>query len=302
MVIFPSGVTVDNDTKARTEKFFAEAKTLSDEELTSLVRQGICLDAKDDERYNTPMHRVAYYNKPQTVRQLIVAGANMEAQNQYGQTVLASAVENQDEKIETVCLLITAGANINALNNYGQSPLFKCRAILDLLGAGSNIEAECNDARTPLIHASRMKSQQAIRILLQRGANIYKQDKEGSTTLDYRGMGTNLETNNILSHSLAEYENFLATSEAPSSTAEIYQLLACMPLSNPQSPVDYTRNVRSIFAQAKWENKKQATNILEEMQKDGMINAETAESILVTTFPQERSRASMLQQCIGRGK
>jgi len=50
----------------------------------------------------------------------------------------------------------------------------------------------------------------------------------------------------------------------------------------------------------KWKNKEQAIVILDDMQKGGTINAETAESILANAFPQERLHTAMLQPRGGR--
>ena len=55
-----------------------------------------------------------------------------------------------------------------------------------------------------------------------------------------------------------------------------------------------------MFVHAKWESKEKAQEILSEMQKDGTIKAETAESILASNFPPERSHADRLKPWPGR--
>jgi len=199
----------------------------------------------------------------------------MEARNLYGETVLAAGAQyienntNNKNKMETVCLLIAAGADINAQGNYGQSPLSKYWATLDLLTAGSNIYSQLNDKPMAALNRPSMTR------MRERAKIIQSQN---------------------------QYKNFMVKGMAPISVEQVYELLLGMPLSDLKSPVDYIRNVRAIFAHVKWDNKEQAADILNEMQKDGMVNAETAQSILANTFPKELTKSSALQPRIGRGK
>jgi ankyrin repeat protein len=66
-----------------------------------------------DKDGNTPLIEAAQYGRPEVVKLLIAAGANMEAKNQAGITALAAA-----EDVETLDLLVAGGANIEDVTSF----------------------------------------------------------------------------------------------------------------------------------------------------------------------------------------
>ena len=61
----------------------------------------IDVDARDDEGY-TPLHHAARYSEtPDIIRTLIDAGAQVNAQTEYGETPLHSAAYNEDPRHHT---------------------------------------------------------------------------------------------------------------------------------------------------------------------------------------------------------
>ena len=89
-------------------------------------------------------------------------------------------------------LLLKAGANINAKDKYGNTVLFLCErpsVTSILLNAGANVNAEDQDKRTPLMFA---KNSEVARILLAAGANINAKDDLGRPVLMFGRDDTSL--------------------------------------------------------------------------------------------------------------
>ncbi len=103
----------------------------------------------------TPLHWAVYRSDLAEVKQLLAAGADVNAQNQYGSTPLSeAAVAGNAEVIER---LLKAGAKVDAANADGQTALM-------ILARSSNVEA--------------------ARLLLKRGAKVDQREQwRGQTAL-----------------------------------------------------------------------------------------------------------------------
>ena len=77
----------------------------------------IDIDAVDDHD-NTALHFAARAGAIETVRQLLINGANPNIVNEDGDTALHEAV--QEDKRQTAALLLEYGADIAVVNNYNQ--------------------------------------------------------------------------------------------------------------------------------------------------------------------------------------
>lgn len=92
---------------------------------------------------------------PDVARRLLARGANVNAKDRYGTTVLIHAAPDE---VETLRLLLDSGAQLNAANGSGVTVLMT--AAFD-----GNIDN--------------------VRLLLQRGANVNATDSQGKTALQF---------------------------------------------------------------------------------------------------------------------
>ncbi|MFI3242739.1 MAG: ankyrin repeat domain-containing protein [Akkermansia sp.] len=168
----------------------------------------LCVDAKGK-------HRI------EAIEMLLAAGADIEAGNVYGETVLMyasarnnipmmemllnrGAVLNDSSRpnnpitctfswnaMDAVRYLIKRGLDVNCLNARLIAPMHYAaiwgneQALNALLDAGADIEIKDAMNFTPLICAAYMQQTQAVRLLLLRGAEINALTTRNRTALDY---------------------------------------------------------------------------------------------------------------------
>jgi ankyrin repeat protein len=181
-ITFPSWVN-NEATKKRTQEFFdglaqdiLDKELATDEKLTSLVEQGICVDATDN-NLQTPLILAAANGKISTVQALIKAHADIERGDDNFCSPLFWAVNNGH--ISVVKALLAAGASVKKRGNFDkQSPLtaaiFKgnIASMRTLLAAGADIMESRNYNVTqhrPLMEAAHRKDAKLTKILLASG-------------------------------------------------------------------------------------------------------------------------------------
>ena len=101
-------------------------------------------------------------------RILAASGANVNAQDNWGETPLHYAVRVSDE--ELVKAFIAFGANVNAQDNSGNTPLHIAaneEMVQILIGAGANIHIQNNSKYTPFQYAVREGRRDAAKALLK---------------------------------------------------------------------------------------------------------------------------------------
>ncbi len=93
-------------------------------------------------------------------------------------------------RIGTLQLLHDRGADINAKNSNGYAPLFmailnhNADAVKFLLNAGANIEERDSQSRTPLLKAVSLDlNVEIVGLLVEKGADVNARDERGSTPL-----------------------------------------------------------------------------------------------------------------------
>ena len=77
----------------------------------------------------------------------------------------------------------------------------------------------------------------------------------------------------------AAYEDFVEHHTPPTTTSDLYHLLAVTPLVDEDAKVDYLGNIRKIMSHAQWQDKGAAASMLAELANDGSITAEQAADI-----------------------
>ena len=120
---------------------------------------------------------------------MLAAALPLLAQNDPdGTTPLHWAVHNTD--LEAADQLIRAGANVSAKNDYGVTPMSEAALIGNpamierLLSAGADANSPGADGQTPLMVVARTGNVEAARLLLSHGANVNaKESYHGQTAL-----------------------------------------------------------------------------------------------------------------------
>ncbi|XP_014272301.1 uncharacterized protein [Halyomorpha halys] len=167
-----------------------------------------------------PLHYAAEYGQLQVLPLLLNAGSNISAARDDGNTAahLAASMGN----VETLSWLAEHGAKITAKNFKGQTPLHVAAAgghaamltfLLDLMadrrrsegtrlgaiprGVGE-VDPLDSDSCTPLHLAARANNLDAVRILLDRGANYNVFNDEGLTPLNEAMLWGATETEQLL--------------------------------------------------------------------------------------------------------
>lgn len=143
-------------------------------------------------RGDTPLHRALRSSilkdgdTGSKIKMLLQAGSEIKAKNEPGQIALFVAI--LDGPVAMAKMLLDAGADINATDCWGEKPLhYAARWRLTtgeettsriemLLQAGSDIEAKNEDGETAIQHAIKYENREAVRSLLDAGADIDSDD------------------------------------------------------------------------------------------------------------------------------
>ncbi|KAF4943466.1 hypothetical protein FSARC_14911 [Fusarium sarcochroum] len=125
------------------------------------------------------------------VQTLLDVGAVVNTADNRGRTPLFHAAENCDEA--TVRSLVSKGANIERADKYERTPLSHAirnstpsgsmRVLLELLLSHTIIDKPDFRGWTPLMHAAKSSNLDAMRLLIDRGADINQVDNDGYTPL-----------------------------------------------------------------------------------------------------------------------
>ena len=139
----------------------------------------------------TPLHRA--YGDDIFIITLLQAGADINARDRYGETLLHFVAVRYDDSANIIPVLLGAGADINARDRYGMTLLHSAakgyfdsaNIITALLQAGADINALANEDLTPLHLAAARGTSADVIALLDAGADGSTKDKYGRTPFYY---------------------------------------------------------------------------------------------------------------------
>ncbi|MCG7854010.1 MAG: ankyrin repeat domain-containing protein, partial [Methanosarcinaceae archaeon] len=177
---------------------------------------------------------------------LIDHGANVSIKSADGTTPLMMASSNGASMAAGI--LIANGAVANDANNLKETPLqLACRGISDLeleevtkweatikllLDKGAQVNTQDRDGRTPLMEAAVHEAPRVVETLLKHGAAVNTQDKKGWTALMKAADGNQVAVIKVLAGQGADLNlrntrgnTALAVAKAKNHSAEAYALL-----------------------------------------------------------------------------
>ena len=170
----------------------------SAQEIRAALQEGANPDAMSEgiesASVGTALMWAACANTPEVVSILLKAGADFNAKDEDGRTVLMWATENT---AEVVSILLKAGADINERDNYGTTVLIQAAqnfenpdVITVLVKAGADVNARDKEGETALIRAAQLGTPDGISALLDAGADVNAKDNEGRTALMWAATNT----------------------------------------------------------------------------------------------------------------
>ena len=180
------GVYVQENGEARVVRTLSVA-TIEDNVEVDEVRRFVTMGAIAIVSPAHPFVRAAEEDNLELLTALI-AGMDVNLRDkQSGTTALEHAVKNGNR--EMVQLLLSAGANANAKNAGGETVLMMpgddatSDLIWDLLNAGAGVNLKDKSGATALMRAAVSNNLEALKALLDAGAEVNTKDKQGRTAL-----------------------------------------------------------------------------------------------------------------------
>jgi hypothetical protein len=182
-----NGVFVEDNAETRIDRSLSVAGIESEVDIQSGQRvyatSGVVAFVSPED----PMIKAAQEDNLPQVQELL-PGKNVNLRDQRsGTTALEHAVRNGNR--EMTQLLLSAGADVNARNAGGQTVLMMlgeeatADLVWDLVNAGAKVNQKDNEGNTPLIEAAGLNNIEVLKTLLDTGAEIAHRNKDGETPL-----------------------------------------------------------------------------------------------------------------------
>lgn len=159
----------------------------------SVTRAGGDVNARDEEYGETALIKAAELGRLDCIKQLLAAGAEVDARDNGRETALMAAAWNGHA--DCVRLLLEAGADVNARDIDGRTPLIihnysvvmtaedAAQVCGLLLKAGAKIDACNHEGKTALMEAASCGLTDSVKLLLAAGAEVEARDWDGETPL-----------------------------------------------------------------------------------------------------------------------
>jgi ankyrin repeat protein len=252
------GVPLSGGTPESTDRFYECIRKNDLGMLQGLIKtDGV---KQKDKHGSTPLHQAAANGSTEAMRQLIAAGAEIDAVNDFGATPLMWAI-TEPEKVR---ILVTAGANVNARSKMGKTPLLLAAAndgssatVKLLLDRGATLEDQA------LVSAAAAGDLASIKLLLDKGASVNAKDPAGLTPLMYASGNGNLKAVELLLSKGADVnaisgEAFDTVKHGPIALGRLTALALCAPAGG----ADVARALLDAGAKVNAEDVRQMTALM----------------------------------------
>ncbi len=187
-IILRAGVDIDTQNMYGDSPLMWAADVGESDMVKFLVKQGAKVNLVNHEQSNA-LHKTAfsYYRRPEIVRTLLEAGADVTALGYLGMTPLVAAINNgivSDASTEVVKLLIIPGPSLlavdprtdnNVLNMCIAKEIPECTRLLLELGPDTlpfTLEEVSDQGITPLMQTIRSDQYESAMLLIDNGADV----------------------------------------------------------------------------------------------------------------------------------
>jgi ankyrin repeat protein len=140
----------------------------------ALLESGEDVNKREPKRGQTALYYAIYFDKPVTLKVLIEAGADVNAQDSDGATPLTLAAQEDNPMI--VMELIKAGADVNLTRHDGATPLHMAAknghegCVVALIRDGADVHRRTEMGNKPITFAIDYKHDKIVKMLRHLGA------------------------------------------------------------------------------------------------------------------------------------
>lgn len=178
------------------DRFYEAIRSDDSRAVSELLAHGAGVNTRDDHR-TTPLMYAAAVGSIEMMRQLIAAGADVNAKNAFDATALMWCT-NQVEKVK---LLTDKGADVNARSKRGRTPLLiaashdaNIAVVRLLLSKGADMAKAIDKANnTPLVASAYANDTESVKLFLEKGADVKAQNVAGLNALMFAASHGNVE-------------------------------------------------------------------------------------------------------------
>ena len=138
------------------------------------------------------LHDLCEFGSFSEVKDAILAGQNVNGQDDQGRTPLMAACQG-NSSVEMMQLLLSYGARVNLTDNKGRTAFMYAaqydsyeKVFRELLKAGALVNVKANDGTTALMLAcENTDTPSIVSLIIDAGADINAKDYDGYSALDY---------------------------------------------------------------------------------------------------------------------
>lgn len=149
------------------------------ENVKLLLEAGAYVNARRTAIRDTVLHIAVFYGRIDIVQVLLDYGIDVTAKDKHGMEAIFLASDNSDS-LELVDLLLDRGADINTIGIYHETLLIRSAKytqtsgeyIQGLIDRGAEVNYRDPNGKTPLIWSILSRNPEAVRVLLDNGADI----------------------------------------------------------------------------------------------------------------------------------
>ena len=186
------------DVLQKTRKLHTAVRDGDIHDIKTLVSAGASINSREPSIETTLLHTAILYDNHDVTKLLVQLGANVDARNIGGDSVLHYAV--RCERVGAVKFLASVKADVNICNFDGDTPLHyavkqECMCINDidvatcivqfLISVKANVTARNKRDETPLHFAVRARNFEFVKLLMGHGAIEYAYDIDNYTPIHY---------------------------------------------------------------------------------------------------------------------
>jgi ankyrin repeat protein len=154
-----------------------------------IVTEGIDIMTTQSKGAGSVLIYAAESGNPEMIREILRYHPKLEARDPRGRTaIFAAGVDDSrakvDARVECVRQLVQAGADMNARDNNGNTPLhetFLTDVIEELLKLGADVNARNKDGETPIFTTV---DENAIPLFIEHGADLSICNNKGETVME----------------------------------------------------------------------------------------------------------------------